>query len=265
MPGPAGSLGSPVARRRGHRAHDANLKHEYALRLAGFEHIAGIDEVGRGSLAGPVVAAAVILPRQPRIKGLRDSKVLTRLQRERLYEQILDRAEAVGVGLMEVDVIDSINILQATKRAMGEAVARLEVQPDHLVIDALSLPYVHLPQRPIIDGDAICASIAAASIVAKVTRDRICTEFDERYPAYGFAVNKGYGTRRHYQALMESGPCAWHRRSFAPIRLLLAGTQLPLGLEFEGLPLLEEEELEPIEEAPFDEILEAGSAGLAGA
>lgn len=249
---PTRSNGSTKPRaRRAHRAHDAHLKHEYALRLAGFQHIAGIDEVGRGSLAGPVVAAAVILPRQPRIKGLRDSKVLSRLQRERLYEQILDRAEAVGVGLMEVDVIDSINILQATKLAMGEAVARLVVRPDHLVIDALSLPYVDLPQRPIIDGDAISASIAAASIVAKVTRDRICTEFDSRYPAYGFAVNKGYGTRRHYQALMDSGPCAWHRRSFAPIRMLLAGTQLPLGLEFEGVPLLEEEELEP-----FDELFE---------
>src|SRR5579859_372547 len=159
VPVPARSNGSAGPRaRRPHRARDAHLKHEYALRMAGYEHVAGIDEVGRGSLAGPVVAAAVILPRQPRIKGLRDSKVLTRLQRERLYEQILDRAEAVGVGLMEVDVIDSVNILQATKLAMGEAVARLVVRPDHLVIDALSLPYVDLPQRPIIDGDAISAS-----------------------------------------------------------------------------------------------------------
>lgn len=233
---------------RGRRARDAHLRHEYALRLAGFEHIAGIDEVGRGSLAGPVVAAAVILPRQPRIKGLRDSKVLSRRQREGLYEQILDRAEAVSVGLMEVEVIDRINILQATKAAMTEAVERLAIRPDHLVIDALSLPYVSLPQRPIIDGDAISASIAAASIVAKVTRDRICTEFDERYPAYGFAINKGYGTRRHYAALMDEGPCEWHRRSFAPIKMLLAGTQLPLGLEFEGLPLIDEEELEPIDD-----------------
>jgi ribonuclease HII len=136
-------------------------------------------------------------------------------------------------------------------------VARLVVRPDHLVIDALSLPYVDLPQRPLIDGDAISASIAAASIVAKVTRDRICAEFDSRYPAYGFAVNKGYGTRRHYRALMDSGPCAWHRRSFAPIRMLLAGTQLPLGLEFEGLPLLEEEELEPFDDGLAEEDLAA--------
>lgn len=224
------------------------MRHERELRLAGYRHIAGIDEVGRGSLAGPVVAAAVILPQRHRIKGLRDSKMLTPARREALYVQILDRAEAVGVGVMEVEVIDRINILQATKLAMGEAVAHLVPGPDHLVIDALSLPYVDLPQRPIIDGDAISASIAAASIVAKVTRDRICTEFDERYPAYGFAVNKGYGTRRHYAALLEEGPCAWHRRSFAPIRMLLAGTQLPLDLVFEDAPLLAEEELEPMDQ-----------------
>jgi ribonuclease HII len=239
--------GEPVRHRRKPHRHlrprDAHMRHERELRLAGFRNIAGIDEVGRGSLAGPVVAAAVILPERPRIKGIRDSKVLTRRKREQLYEQILDRAIAVGVGLMEVDVIDSINILQATKAAMTEAVARLRTAPDHLVIDALSLPYVALPQRAIIDGDAISASIAAASIVAKVTRDRICAEFDSRYPAYGFAVNKGYGTRRHYEALMSEGPCEWHRRSFSPIKILLAGTQLPLDLQFDDLPLLDEEEL----------------------
>jgi ribonuclease HII len=245
MPVPASAACKARRARRTVHARDAHMRHEREIRAAGFLHIAGIDEVGRGSLAGPVVAAAVILPERHRIKGLRDSKVLTRRRREALYEQILDRADAVGVGLMEVDVIDSINILQATKLAMGEAVARLRTFPDHLVIDALSLPYVDLPQRPIIDGDAISVSIAAASIVAKVTRDRICAEFDERYPAYGFAVNKGYGTRRHYDALMSDGPCEWHRRSFAPIRMLLAGTQLPLDLEFDELPLLDEEEFEP--------------------
>ncbi len=238
---------------RATRARDAHMRHERELRAAGFRRIAGIDEVGRGSLAGPVVAAAVILPERHRIKGLRDSKVLTRRRREALYEQILDRAEAVGLGVMEVEVIDRVNILQATKMAMGEAVARLSPPPDHLVIDALSLPYVDLPQRPIIDGDAISASIAAASIVAKVTRDRICAEFDVRYPAYGFAVNKGYGTRRHYDALLAEGPCAWHRRSFAPVRMLLAGTQLPLDLAFDDLPLLRDEEIEPAAgDEPFD-------------
>ncbi len=216
------------------------MRHERELRRAGYRHVAGLDEVGRGSLAGPVVAAAVILPDRHRIRGLRDSKVLPRARREQLYELICDRAEAIGVGCVEVEVIDRVNILQATKLAMAEALDRLPAAPDHLVIDALTLPYVALPQRPIIDGDAISASIAAASIVAKVTRDRICTELDERYPAYGFARNKGYGTRRHYDALAAQGPCAWHRRSFAPIRALLAGEQLPLDLEF-----IDDDELEP--------------------
>jgi len=220
------------------------MRHERELRLAGFRRIAGIDEVGRGSLAGPVVAAAVILPDRHRIKGLRDSKVVPRARREALYEQILDRAEAIGVGCVEVEVIDRINILQATKLAMREAIGRLAEAPDHLVIDALSLREVDLPQRPIIDGDAISASIAAASIVAKVTRDRICAEFDARYPAYGFARNKGYGTPRHVDALLREGPCEWHRRSFAPLRLLLAGEQLSLDMLLEGL-VLTEEEIEP--------------------
>lgn len=220
------------------------MRHERELRLAGFQRIAGIDEVGRGSLAGPVVAAAVILPERHRIKGLRDSKVLSRARREALYERILDRADAVGVGCVEVEVIDRINILQATKLAMAEALGRLPQPPDHLVIDALSLRDVDLPQRAIIDGDAISASIAAASIVAKVTRDRICTELDDRYPAYGFARNKGYGTQHHLDALLTEGPCEWHRRSFAPIRMLLAGEQLSLDLFMEG-QILTEEELEP--------------------
>lgn len=218
------------------------MRHERELRMAGFQRVAGIDEVGRGCLAGPVVAAAVILPERHRIKGIRDSKVLPRPRREELYELILDRAEGVGVGCVEVEVIDRINILQATKLAMREALERLPQPPDHLLIDALSLRDVELPQRPIIDGDAISASIAAASIVAKVTRDRICDEFDRRYPAYGFARNKGYGTRRHVDALVSDGPCAWHRRSFAPIRHILAGTQLPLDLEF---AIIDDEEPDP--------------------
>jgi ribonuclease HII len=216
------------------------MRHERELRLAGFKRIAGLDEVGRGSLAGPVVAAAVVLPEWHRIKGLRDSKVVPRARREALYERILDRADAVGVGCVEVDVIDAINILQATKLAMRQALGRLGEPPDHLVIDALTLREVDLPQRAIIDGDAISASIAAASIVAKVTRDRICDELDARYPGYGFTRNKGYGTRFHYDALMSQGPCAWHRRSFAPIRMMLAGQQLSLDLIADD-PLLEEE------------------------
>jgi len=235
-----------VAPRRGspHQRHapprDAHMRHERELRLAGFRRIAGLDEVGRGSLAGPVVAAAVMLPERHRIKGLRDSKVLARSRREALYELILDRADAVGVGCVEVDVIDAINILQATKLAMAEALDRLRERPDHLVIDALTLRDVDIPQRAIIDGDAISASIAAASIVAKVTRDRICDELDERYPAYGFTRNKGYGTRFHYDALLTEGPCAWHRRSFAPIRMLLAGEQLSLDFMLDT-PVYEDE------------------------
>jgi ribonuclease HII len=223
---------------------DAHMRHERELRLAGFRRIAGLDEVGRGSLAGPVVAAAVILPEHHRIRGLRDSKVLGRARREQLYARILDRADSVGVGCVEVEVIDRVNILQATKLAMHEALDRLPEQPDHLMIDALSLRDVALPQRPIIDGDAISASIAAASIVAKVTRDRICAELDERFPVYGFARNKGYATRRHLEALVTAGPCEWHRRTFAPVRMMLAGEQLSLNL-ISAVPLLTEEELEP--------------------
>ena len=216
------------------------MRNERELRSAGFQRVAGIDEVGRGCLAGPVVAAAVVLPARHRIRGIRDSKVLTRARREVLYQQILDRAEGVGVGCVEVEVIDRINILQATKLAMGEALRRLAEPPDHLLIDALRLRDVELPQRAIIDGDAISASIAAASIVAKVTRDRICDELDQRYPAYGFARNKGYGTRRHFDALFAEGPCEWHRRSFAPVRWAMAGQQIPLDLDF---VVMEDEEL----------------------
>jgi len=218
------------------------MRNERELRLAGFRRVAGLDEVGRGCLAGPVVAAAVILPERHRIKGLRDSKMLPRARREALYAQIVDRADAIGVGCVEVELIDRVNIYQATKHAMHQALERLPLAADHLLIDALSLREIGLPQRSIIHGDAISASIAAASIVAKVTRDRICDEFDRRYPGYGFARNKGYGTRRHFDALVADGPCEWHRRSFAPIRQLLAGEQLPLDLEF---VVLDEETLEP--------------------
>jgi ribonuclease HII len=243
------------ARRKQHKPRDAHMRHERELRLAGFQHIAGLDEVGRGSLAGPVVAAAVILPERHRIKGLRDSKVLARSRREALYSQILDRAESVGVGCVEVDLIDRINILQATKLAMAQALGRMPQAPDHLVIDALSLRDVDLPQRPIIDGDAISASIAAASIVAKVTRDRICAEFDARYPAYGFARNKGYGTRFHVEALLNEGPCEWHRRSFAPLRILLAGEQLSFDLLFsDDMPT--EDDLDPADDLQTEAELE---------
>jgi ribonuclease HII len=233
------SARAPALTARGravHRPRDAHLGHEYQLRRAGFRSIAGLDEVGRGSLA------------RPRIRGLRDSKVLARSRRESLYEEIVARADAIGVGCVEVEVIDRINILEATRLAMREALAHLPRPPDHLLIDALTIREAAYPQRAIIDGDAISASIAAASIVAKVTRDRICDEMDAHFPGYGFARHKGYGTRRHYAALIREGPCAWHRRSFAPIRMLLAGVQLPLDLEFADLPLVDEAVFEPIDD-----------------
>ncbi len=229
------------ARRPRPALRDAHLRHERELRVAGYRRVAGIDEVGRGCLAGPVVAAAVVLPERPRLKGLRDSKVLPRARREALYELILDRAEAVGVGCVEVDTIDRINILQATRLAMRQAIERLPLVPDHLLIDALRLPVVALPQRAIINGDAISASIAAASVVAKVTRDRICEEIDARYPAYGFRQNKGYGTPLHLHALNEAGPCEWHRRSFAPVRTLTLGRQLSFDL---AVPMTAEPDLD---------------------
>lgn len=247
----AGALALTARRRPVRRPRDAHLSHEYELRRAGFRRIAGLDEVGRGSLAGPVVAAAVVLPARPRIRGLRDSKVLTRGRREALYEQIVARADAIGVGCIEVETIDRINILEATRLAMREALMHLPEPPDHLLIDALTIREAAYPQRAIIDGDAISASIAAASIVAKVTRDRICDEMEARFPGYGFGRNKGYGTRRHYAALVREGPCEWHRRSFAPIRMLLAGVQLPLDLEFADLPLLDEFAFE--DEVAFDD------------
>jgi ribonuclease HII len=199
----------------------AGTRHERELRTAGYRRIAGIDEVGRGSWAGPVVAAAVVLPERHRISGLADSKVLPRARREALYERIVDRAEGIGVGCVEVEVIDRINILQATKLAMRQALERLVEPPDHLVIDALARRDCDVPQRPIIDGDAVCASIAAASIVAKVTRDRIMVSADPEHPVYAFWSNKGYPSPDHQAALAEHGPCGLHRRSWAPIAQLL--------------------------------------------
>jgi ribonuclease HII len=185
----------------------------------GARAVAGIDEAGRGPLAGPVVAAAVILDPQDPIDGLNDSKRLSPARREHLFGQIQSRARAVGVGIVAPAEIDRINILQATLKAMTEAVAALPraspgLAPDHLLIDALTLPEVSLPQDGIVGGDGRCVSIAAASIVAKVTRDRLMASLDARYPGYGFAVHKGYPTAAHREALRRLGPCPIHRRSF---------------------------------------------------
>ena len=179
-----------------------------------FRFIAGIDEVGRGPFAGPVYAAAVILPRDEEILYLNDSKKLSEKKREELYDVIMEKAVAVGIGTRDNNRIDEINILQATFEAMRDAVANLKIKPDLLLNDAVIIPMIDIEQVKIIKGDAKSISIAAASIVAKVTRDRYMVELDKVYPGYGFAKNKGYGTAEHIKALKEMGPTPVHRRSF---------------------------------------------------
>ncbi len=176
--------------------------------------IAGLDEVGRGPLAGPVVTAAVILPRDFDVLGVNDSKKLSEKRREELYEIITDKAVTWNIGMRDNEVIDRINILEATKEAMTDAILGLTVKPDHILIDALTLKNVDIPQTGIIKGDANSISIAAASIVAKVTRDRMMREYHKTWPAYSFDSNKGYGTKAHYQGIREVGICPIHRRSF---------------------------------------------------
>ncbi len=177
-------------------------------------YVCGIDEVGRGPLAGPVVAGAVILPKDCKILYLNDSKKLTAKKREELYDVIMKEAVAVGIGYASPARIDEINILQATYEAMREAISKLPIQPDVLLNDAVKIPGVNIPQVPIIKGDAKSISIAAASIVAKVTRDRLMEEYDAHIPEYGFASNKGYGSAQHIEALKKYGPSPIHRRSF---------------------------------------------------
>jgi ribonuclease HII len=188
---------------------------EDEARAGGFRFIAGVDEVGRGALAGPVVAAAVILdPERPVPDGLDDSKKLTALQRERLAREILQVAVAFTVGQVEPEEIDRINILQASRLAMLEAIKQLTPCADYLLIDALQLKEAELPQKAIIRGDSISASIAAASIIAKTYRDALMRSFHEVYPQYNFARHVGYGSREHLGALREHGPCRIHRKSF---------------------------------------------------
>lgn len=178
------------------------------------EYICGIDEVGRGPFAGPVVACAVILPKDCDILYLNDSKKLSEKKREELFIEIKDKAISYGIGIVDEKVIDEINILQATFEAMRQAINNLSVKPDILLNDAVTIPGVDIPQVPIIKGDAKSASIAAASIVAKVTRDHMMVELNEKYPGYDFDKNKGYGTKAHIEGLKKYGPCEIHRRSF---------------------------------------------------
>lgn len=189
---------------------------ETELYSNGINFIAGIDEVGRGPLVGPVVTAAVILPKDFYDERINDSKKLTEKKRELLYDVIMENALSVGIGMSSPEVIDEINILNATKKAMIEAINNLSVKPEHLLIDAVKLD-IDIPQTSIIKGDAKSESIAAASIIAKVTRDRMMVELDKKYPMYDFKHNKGYGTKKHIEALYKYGPIEEHRKSFAPV------------------------------------------------
>jgi ribonuclease HII len=194
------------------------LTHERELVATGYATLAGIDEAGRGPLAGPVVAAAVILPLSRPITGVRDSKTVPPRERERLHYEIIGRALAVGVGVVGVGEIERINIFRATMKAMEQAVRCLSIQPDALLIDAIALRDVLLPQRAVIRGDSSSYLIAAASIVAKVTRDRFFSDYEVRYPGYEFARHKGYGTPAHLDRLTALGPCPIHRRTFRGVR-----------------------------------------------
>ena len=187
---------------------------EEGLHREGFVRICGIDEAGRGPLAGPVCAAACVLPAGLEIPGLNDSKKLSEKKREALYEEIIQKAEAWAVCLVDEKIIDEINILQATFRAMRGAVEGLGIQPSLCLVDGNQDPKLGLPTRTVVKGDSRCACIAAASILAKVTRDRLMLEMDLKYPMYGFAAHKGYGTKAHYAAIHEHGLCPIHRRSF---------------------------------------------------
>ncbi len=187
---------------------------EFEYKYSSFSYICGIDEVGRGPLAGPVVAGAVILPKDCDILYLNDSKQLSEKKREELYHEIMEKAVATGLGSVSPERIDEINILQATYEAMREAIGKLSPAPDLLLNDAVTIPGVSIKQIPIIKGDAKSISIAAASIIAKVTRDRLMVEYDAVYPEYGFAANKGYGAKNHIDAIREFGPCPIHRRTF---------------------------------------------------
>lgn len=187
---------------------------EYEKKYASFSYICGIDEVGRGPLAGPVVAGAVILPKDCDILYLNDSKQLSEKKREELYDIIMEQAVSCGLGYASPERIDEINILQATYEAMREAIGRLACKPDILLNDAVTIPRVSIPQVPIVKGDAKSISIGAASIIAKVTRDRMMRDYDKIFPEYGFAGNKGYGSAEHMEALRKYGPAPIHRRSF---------------------------------------------------
>ncbi|MDA0770519.1 MAG: ribonuclease HII [SAR202 cluster bacterium Casp-Chloro-G4] len=209
------------------KKNSPTYKEEASLLGQGYSLIAGLDEVGRGPLAGPVVAGVAILAPNPRGKWLgliRDSKQLSAAQREVALDHLREHALALEVGVCSSTEVDSIGIAPATRLAMSRALDALHLNPQFLLLDAFPLPEVALPQKAIVGGDSLCYSIAAASIVAKVTRDRMMTQADEVYPGYGFARHKGYGTRAHFDSLKSLGPCKIHRFSFAPIKYMKGKT-----------------------------------------
>ena len=226
---------------------------EEALRYHGFRVIAGVDEVGRGAIFGPVVAAAVVLPEKVGVlarMGLKDSKQLTREERERLDRKVRDMALAVGVAAVEADTIDRVNIYQATRMAMLIAVQQIEaagVALDHLILDAMHIDHP-CAQTKLFYGDALCLSVAAASVVAKVFRDNLCRELALQFPQYGLSNHKGYGTPEHHEALRKHGPTPLHRQSFAPVRALVANPNATLQLDFDT-------EIEPADPFFDDELL----------
>lgn len=193
---------------------DNMLKYENEAYEKGYNYVCGVDEAGRGPLCGPVVAAAVILDRNAHLEGVNDSKKLSEKKREKLFDDIMEKAIAVGIGISDVDMIEEINILNATKEAMKEAVSGLSIKPDFVLIDGNQDIQIDIDRTTVVSGDALSESIAAASIIAKVTRDRLLREYDKEYPEYGFAKHKGYGTKMHIEAIKKYGLTPIHRPSF---------------------------------------------------
>ncbi|NGX40971.1 MAG: Ribonuclease HII [Candidatus Anoxychlamydiales bacterium] len=195
--------------------------YEKELKMKGYKYIAGVDEVGIGPLAGPVVAAACILPERLIIKGVDDSKKLTEEVRVRIYDELVNnKAVVYSLGIVEVKIIDQINIHQASLLAMKQAILNLKIKPDYLLFDGRKHPIIPIESEAIIKGDSLCMSISCASIIAKVTRDRIMGDYHQKYPLYGFNLHKGYGTEKHRKALIEHGPSEIHRKSYDPVKIL---------------------------------------------
>src|SRR5712692_406706 len=204
-----------------------DLRYERNFWDGEMRYVAGVDEAGRGPLAGPVVAAAVLFLPDVWIEGIDDAKKLSSKRREEMFDIINERVLSVGVGIISHTTIDQVNIYQATVEAMNEAISDLLPAPQHLLVDGRAFHTNGIPSTPIIDGDAKCFSIAAASIIAKVTRDRLMIEWDKQFPQYGFAKHKGYGTREHFEAIRKFGPCEIHRKSFRPVQDQAAQPPLP--------------------------------------